>query len=60
MYAMFVLMATGGLLVTANAGTDGGVVGLSGRGADAGRDAQPARQRRQPDLLGLGVGSPRP
>ena len=49
---MFVLMATGGLLVTANAGPIAQVVGLHGGGADARRDAQPARQRRQPGLLG--------
>ena len=59
MYVMFVLMATGGLLVTANAGTDRQVVGTLGRRADAGGDAESARQRRQPRLLGLGVGSPR-
>ena len=40
--------------------TDGAIVGLLGRGADAGRHAQSARQRRQPHLLGLGVGSDRP
>ena len=56
---MFVLMATGGLLVTANAGPMAQVVGLLGGGADAGRHAEPARQRRQPHLLGLGVGSAR-
>ena len=60
MYAMFVLMATGGLLVTANAGPMARSWGLTAGGADARRDAQPAGQRRQPDLLGLGVGSHRP
>ena len=60
MYVMFVLMATGGLLVTANAGPMAQIVGLHGGGAHAGRHAQPAGQRRQPDLLGLGVGSHRP
>ena len=39
---------------------DGQVVGPLRRRADAGRDAQPARQRRQPRLLGLGVGPARP
>ena len=33
MYVMFVLMATGGLLVTANAGPMAQVVGPHGRGA---------------------------
>ena len=58
--SMFVLMATGGLLVTANAGPIAAVLGLHGRGAHAGRDAQSAGQRRQPDFLGLGVGQDRP
>ena len=60
MYATFVMMATGGLLVTANAGPMAQVVGILGRGADARGHAQPAGQRRQPHLLGLGVRSPRP
>ena len=55
---MFVLMATGGLLVTANAGPMAQVVGLR-CGADARRDAEPARQRRGARLLGLGLGSAR-
>ena len=39
---------------------DGAVVGTHRGGAHAGRHAQPARQRRQPHLLGLGVGPARP
>ena len=59
MYVMFVLMATGGRLVTANAGpmakswTDF-------RGAHAGRDSQPRGQWHQQDFLGLGIRSPWP
>ena len=60
MYAMFVLMSTGGLLVTANAGPIARSWGFSAGGADAGRLAQPAGQRRQPDLLGVGVRQDRP
>ena len=57
LYAMFVMMATGGLLVTANAGPIAKSVGHPGDGARAGDVAQRAGQRRQPDLLGLGVRS---
>jgi OFA family oxalate/formate antiporter-like MFS transporter len=59
MYAAFVLMSTGGLLVTAQAGPIAQSWGVHGRDSDAGRVAQPAGQWRQPDLLGLGLGSDR-
>ena len=41
MYVAFVLMATGGLLVTANAGPIARSWGFSAGCPDAGRDAQP-------------------
>ena len=47
LYVMFVMMATGGLLVTAQAGPMAQSWGITRGGADAGDVAQPARQRRR-------------
>ncbi len=55
LYAMFVMMATGGLLVTANAGPMAASWGIPAARAGRRHVVQRARQRRQPDLLGLGV-----
>ena len=59
LYAMFVMMATGGLLVTANAGPMAGSWGIPAAALALATSLNAAGQRRQPDLLGLGVG-PRP
>ncbi len=57
MYLAFVMMATGGLLLTLNAGPIAGSWGIAAGALTRGRLAQRRRQRRQPGVLGLGVGS---
>ena len=61
MYVMFVLMATGGLLVTANAGPMAQSWGLTRCAAlTLAATLSPLANGAQPRLLGLGVRSPRP
>ena len=56
MYAMFVLMATGGLLVTANAGPMARSWGLSAAALTLAATLSPLANGGSRDLLGLGVG----
>ena len=60
LYAMFLMMATGGLLVTANAGPMAKAWGIPAAALALAASLSADCQRRQPGVLGLGVGQDRP